>query len=189
MNAQYKLTLQNRSVTNADERTKVLLNDAKKGMGFIPNMYSAMANSSILFDTYIHGYKLFREQSSFTPVEQEVIFLAISHENGCNYCMGAHSFVADNMSKVPTEVTDSIRNNVTVLDHKLAALVQFVTTMVRKRGLPTNDDVEEFLSSGYSENKILEIILAISVKTISNYSNHIFHTELDDVFKSRKWEE
>ncbi|NQZ54120.1 MAG: carboxymuconolactone decarboxylase family protein [Piscirickettsiaceae bacterium] len=187
MNAEYKLTLQNRSEADADSRSKELLKDAKNGMGFIPNMYSAMANSSILFDTYIHGYKLFREQSSFTPVEQEVIFLAISRENGCNYCMGAHSFIADNMSKVPVEVTDAIRNDDAISDGKLSALTLFVTTMVSKRGLPTNDDVSEFLAANYTEHHVLEIILAISVKTISNYANHMFHTELDEVFKSREW--
>ena len=188
MNAEYKLTLQNTAVKDAAPKAKELLCDVKVGMGFIPNMYSAMANSSILFDTYIHGYKLFRDESSFNAVEQEVIFLAISRENGCSYCMAAHSFVADNISKVPVEVTDAIRNDKVIADAKLAALVLFSRTMVNKRGLPTKDDVSQFLAAGYTEHQILEIILAISTKTISNYANHLFHTELDDVFKVRKWE-
>jgi AhpD family alkylhydroperoxidase len=39
-------------------------------------------------------------------VEQEVVFLTISRENECLYCMPAHSFVADKLPNVPTEVTD-----------------------------------------------------------------------------------
>lgn len=187
MNAEYKLTLNNKSETDADARSKELLSSAKQGLGFIPNMYSAMANSSILLDSYIHGYQLFRNNSNFTPAEQEVIFLAISRENGCNYCMGAHSFIADNMSKVSVAVTDAIRNDDVIPDDKLAALVLFARAMVRKRGLPTKNDVNSFIEAGYSEHQILDIILAVSVKTISNYSNHLFHTELDDVFEDRKW--
>jgi len=29
--------------------------------------------------------------------------------------------------------------------------------------------------------------LAIFIKSISNYTNHIFHTELDTIFKSQEW--
>mgnify|MGYP000111268049 CR=1 FL=1 len=50
-----------------------------------------------------------------------------------------------------------------------------------------NEAVEAFLSEGYIEKNILAIILAISVKTISNYSNHVFDTEVDDMFESRFW--
>jgi len=157
-------------------------------MGFIPNMYAAMANSPVLLNTYASGYKLFREQSGFSAVEQEVIFLAISRENECDYCMAAHSFVADAISNVPVEITNAIRNDALVPDLKLAALVDFTRVMVKERGMPTSSDVEAFIGVGYSEVGILEIIQAISVKTISNYSNHLFHTKLDEVFEDRHWE-
>ncbi|PHS69268.1 MAG: alkylhydroperoxidase [Methylophaga sp.] len=187
MNAEYKLTLQPRTMTNSEPRVKDLLNNTKQKMGFVPNMYAAMANSSILLDSYSHGYQLLRDESKFNPVEQEVIFLAISRANGCDYCMSAHSFVADNMSKVPIEVTDAIRNDTTIPNVKLAALTLFTRVMFNTRGLPTNDDVNVFLAAGYTEHHILEIILAISVKTISNYANHLFHTKLDGVFEARQW--
>lgn len=187
MNSEYKLTLEHKTVDNADQGASLQLSSAKQAMGFIPNMYSAMANSPALLDSYLHGYKLFREQSHFSAAEQEVIFLTISRENGCGYCIAAHSFVADNMSKVPTEVTDAIRNNSVVNDDKLSALVSFTSAMVKTRGLPTQQDVNLFLKAGFKEHHILEIILAISVKTISNYANHIFHTEVDNTFSVRTW--
>lgn len=55
------------------------------------------------------------------------------------------------------------------------------------RGRPSPEDVELFLNAGYSERQILEIILALAVKTMSNYSNHLFDPEIDPIFKSRKW--
>jgi alkylhydroperoxidase family enzyme len=72
---------------------------------------------------------------------------------------------------------------------KLAALVAFVRVMVEKRGLPQRADVEAFLGAGYMERQILEIILAVAVKTISNYSNHLFHTPVDAAFASRAWKD
>ena len=40
--------------------------------------------------------------------------------------------------------------------------------MVNKRGLPDENEVQAFLNLGYTEGNILDVILAISVKTISN---------------------
>lgn len=154
---------------------------------FVPNMYAAMVNLPALLDTYNHGYDKFRTESGFTPVEQEVIFLTISRANGCHYCMAAHSFVGDMMSKVPTEVTDSIRDDLSIADDRLEALRNFTRIMTESRGNPTPADADAFLAAGYSETHILGIILAISAKVISNYTNHIFHTEVDPAFASRTW--
>jgi AhpD family alkylhydroperoxidase len=135
----------------------------------------------------MHGYKKFRESGGFSPVEQEVVFLTISAENQCTYCMGAHSLLADTVSKVPVEVTEAIRNNTEIPHEKLRALSEFTSIMVNKRGIPSEEDVQKFLKVGYSEQHLMSIILAISVKTISNYVNHVFDTELDNVFKAREW--
>ncbi len=187
MQSEYKLTLPFKTVDDAAGKASELLKSAQKTMGFVPNMYTAMANSPALYDTYTHGYQLFRSESGFSLAEQEIVFLTISRENGCNYCVAAHSFIADKMSNVPEAVTDAIRNGETISEPKFAQLVRFTQTMVSKRGLPTQDDVEDFLAVGYTQTNILDIILAISVKTISNYTNHLFHTELDEVFTARAW--
>lgn len=91
------------------------------------------------------------------------------------------------MSKVPTPVTDAIRAGEKVPETKLAALAEFTRAMVAKRGLPSKADVAAFLAAGFTERQILYIVLAISVKTLSNYSNHLFHTQLDARFASRAW--
>jgi uncharacterized peroxidase-related enzyme len=187
MSEQYTLKLEPKTPETADPQAKPLLEGAQKKMGMIPNMYSGMANSPGLLSTYLHGYALFREQSGFSPAEQEVVLLTVSRENECHYCMAAHSTLADNMSKVPPEVTDAIREGREVPDGKLSAVHAFTRAMVRSRGFPHSGDVEAFLSAGYSEKQILEIVLAIAVKTISNYSNHLFDTQVDKPFAGRVW--
>lgn len=187
MSTPFKTTLPPKGLDSSDPKAVALLSAAKQNMGMIPNMYANMANLPAMLESYSTGYKLFRQESGFTPAEQEVVLLTVSVENGCNYCVGAHSFLADKQSGVPTEVTDAIRDGGEVKDTKLGALHRFTSAMVTKRGWPSQDDVDEFLASGYTEKHILSIILAISVKIISNYSNHIFQTELDAPFRSRAW--
>lgn len=188
MQAEHKLSLPPLTSPQADGPARLRLDEAQSRLGFVPNMYAAMANSPGLLDTYVHGYNHFRTLSGFTPAEQEVVFLAISRENGCNYCVAAHSFIADKMSGVPTTVTNAIRDGAPIPDTKLGALHDFARLMVEQRGLPTKTQVAAFVAVGYSEKQVLEIVLAIAVKTLSNYANHLFHTPVDKVFAGHMWE-
>ncbi len=183
----FKISLPLREKDDADPAISTPLAQMEAKIGMLPNMYRAMANVPALLDSYGHAYNLFRAESGFTPVEQEVVFLAISRSNGCHYCVAAHSFVGDMMTKVPTEVTDAIRDGRPIADPKLEALREFAHIMTESRGNPTHDQAQAFLAAGYTEQHILGIILALSAKVISNYSNHIFHTELDAAFANRAW--
>ncbi|MBI5771205.1 MAG: carboxymuconolactone decarboxylase family protein [Verrucomicrobia bacterium] len=180
-----KLALQ--TLETAAPRAKAVLEQAKAKLGFIPNMYGGMVNSPGLLETYMLGYDRFRAESTFTAVEQEVVFLTISRENGCTYCVAAHSVIADAFSKVPPAVTDAIRERKTIPDAKLEALSAFTRIMWSSRGKPTPEEAAAFFAAGYDERQILEIILATAVKTLSNYPNHLFATPVDAIFRARKW--
>ncbi len=183
-----RLTLEKKSLDNAEPRAKAALEGAQKGLGFIPNMYANMANSPGALEMYLAGYKFFRNDGGFSPAEQEVVFLTISRENDCEYCMAAHSMVGEKMSGVPAAVLNALRSGLPLPDAKLQALSAFTRIMVASRGKPVRQDLQAFLAAGFSERQVLEIILAIAVKTISNYSNHVFHTEVDPVFAAYRWE-
>lgn len=182
-----KRSIEAKTIENADAISSKILENTKRAMGMIPNMYSTMANNPALLEGYSSAYKTFRENAGFTPPEQEVVFLSIAYENNCDYCMAAHSFVADKMSKVPVDVTDAIRNNTEIPDSKLKALSVFSRQMVAKRGLPSQEDINSFFNAGYDENNILGVITGIGIKTMSNYFNHVFNTPIDDAFKGRTW--
>ena len=170
----------------APEGSRELLETVQATLGMVPNMYAEMAHSPGLLGTYRFGYDQFRRHSGFNPAEQEVIFLAISRYNGCAYCMGAHSVIADG-NKVPTEVTDAVRAGEPIGDAKLQALNLFTTSLVANRGRTSDVELKEYLAVGYTETQVLEILLAISVKTLSNYTNHLFETPLDKAFARRAW--
>lgn len=187
MNVITKMFLTPKTIETADVLSSKTLVTIKKAMGMIPNMYSTMANNPALLDSYSHAYKTFRENAGLTSQEQEIIFLSIAFENECDYCMAAHSFVADKMSKVPTEITNAIRNNTEIENAKYKALSQFSRVMTAKRGNLSQDDIDSFLNAGYTENHILGVITGIGIKTMSNYFNHVFNTPIDDAFKGRAW--
>ncbi len=181
------MNLEPKTVENVDAISHEILTSTEKKLGIIPNMYVGMAHNTALLDGYTAAYNSFRANSGFTPQEQEVIFLSIAFENECEYCMAAHSFVADTMTHVPTEVTDAIRNNATISDKKLRALSIFSKKVTSKRGFPTEEEISDFINAGYAKKDILGVIAAIGVKTMSNYFNHIFETPVDDAFKNRLW--
>jgi uncharacterized peroxidase-related enzyme len=182
MTAEYKIGLEPVSDKAATGVAKEIMDTTKAGFGFVPNMYRTMANSAGFLSTYAHGYKEFRQHSGFTPAEQELVFLVISRENGCDYCTAAHSMVAENVSKLDAQTLAAARENAHIADEKLRALAAFTQHVFASRGMITQVQAAAFLAAGYEEKQIMEIVLAIAVKTLSNYSNHIFHSELDDVF-------
>ena len=182
MNAEFKTSLSPVTDDIATGDVKTILDTTKAQLGFAPNMYRTMANSEGYLSTYIHGYKAFRASSGFSAQEQEIVFLTLSRENGCDYCTAAHSMIGDKMAKIEPDVLAAVRAGEPLADPKHQALAVFTSRLFETRGLINKEDAATFLAAGYSEQQILEIILAISVKTLSNYSNHIFHTDLDAAF-------
>ncbi|MEL6179709.1 MAG: carboxymuconolactone decarboxylase family protein, partial [Myxococcota bacterium] len=121
-----------------------------------------------------------------SPTELQTVLLAVSVDNGCSYCVAAHSTVAQ-MSNVPDHVVKSLRDNTTIDDPKLEALRLFAKSVVDKRGWLDESDLEAFFAAGYGKQQVLEVITAISLKTLSNYTNHIANTPLDEPFTKNTW--
>lgn len=120
----------------APPAAQAVLDKAGKAIGMLPNMYRNMAHVPGLLETYLFGYERFRTESGLSPAEQEVVLLTISQENACQYCVAAHSTLADTSSGVPRDVTDAIREGRPVADARLGALSAFSRLMVQRRGWP-----------------------------------------------------
>lgn len=182
-----RLDLPAQTPASTSGKARDMLETSQRNLGFVPNMYANMANSPGLLQTYLQGYELFRNESGLSPTEQEVVFLTISRYNGCTYCTAAHSMIADKMSGVPADVLAALREGKPLNDAKLQALSAFAYIMVESRGTPTPEQLAAFKAVGYTDRHALEIILAIAVKTLSNYTNHVFHTQTDAAFQSYAW--
>ena len=100
--------------------------------------------------------------------------------------MSAHSAVAL-MSGMSEESLQALRTGRPLKDPKLEVLRSFVRTMVESRGWPTEGEVQAFLAAGYTRRHILEVILGIAVKTMSNYTSHITGIPVDEAFQPTRW--
>jgi AhpD family alkylhydroperoxidase len=121
----YRIQLPTHTLDSAPTAAKPLLDAAQKQMGMIPNLYGDMANVPGVLSTYLHGYERFRKATDLTPAEQEIVLLTVSYENGCHYCMAAHSSLAANRSKVPTDALQALRSGSAIEHPKLGALSRF----------------------------------------------------------------
>lgn len=162
-----------------------LLAPAEEAYGFIPNLLGVMAESPATLNAYLSLGQLFGK-SSFSATEQQTVILSISRFNECDYCMAAHSVIAG-MNKVPTDIVEAIRDDRPIDDPRLEALRVFTSTCVEKRAHLSSDDIAAFLAADYTKEQILEVILGIGFKTLSNYVNHVAETPLDDAFASQAW--
>lgn len=160
---------------------------AERFGGTLPNLVAVMAESAGVMEGYEMLHKLLMTKTKFTPGEVQVLALAISRRNGCTYCMSAHTW-RGLQSKGLDATIDAIRNDKPIADAKLAALVAFVNLMLDKQGWITEEDAKPFLDAGYERRQIMEVVLAISWKTLSNFVNHMADTPVDEMFEEHRWE-
>lgn len=162
-----------------------ILAAVESNWNFIPNLHGILAESPVALEAYNSAFSLFAK-SSFTPAEQQVVFLSVNFENNCEYCMSGHSVLAAN-ARVPAQAIEAIREGQPVADARLQALRVFTQSLVRNRGTVDPSEVDGFLAAGYTKAQVLEILVAIAAKTISNYSNHIAKTPLDAFMSKTAW--
>lgn len=172
-------------IDTAPQGARAILAQAEKSYGMVPNLFRKMAEAPVLVEGYWQMARLF-ERSSLTPIEQQVVLIAASVVNRCTYCVGIHSAMAE-MMKIPIAVTGALRNAEVIPDERLEMLRRFTQSVVEHRGWVPREQVQAFLDAGFTGSQVLEVILGVGLKTLSNYTNHLVDTELDDPFKSHAW--
>jgi len=170
---------------SAPAESKRQLEGARQLRGRIPNLYGVLAEAPIAVEAYLTLANLLM-RSSFTPTERHVVWFTINAYHDCHYCMAAHTVLAKS-EKVPEDVIETARAVRSYDDPKLEALRAFTLNLVENRGWTSSEDLEAFLAAGFTKQNVLEIIVAISHKVLSNYTNHIVDTPVDDAFKRFIW--
>ncbi len=178
-------TLQIHNIETAPEGSKALLEQSLKSNGMIPGLHGVLAGAPGIFEAYQTLHKLFT-QSSFNKEELTVVWQTINVEHECHYCVPAHTGIA-NMMKVDSSLSEALRNRTAMPTEKLQILHDFTLKVVRNRGHVTQDDLYTFYGVGYGERQVLEVILGLSQKVISNYTNHIANTAVDAPFQKFAW--
>jgi alkylhydroperoxidase family enzyme len=168
----------------APAASRPLLQKYLDGYKFVPNMMAVMAESPELLAAYQALSGLWA-QTALTPLERDVVLLAINAENACRYCMASQSTVS--ARTMPAEMLAALREGQPLADPKLQALRGFAETVVRKRGWVEEAEIAALLAAGYTRRTALEVVLAAAFKTLSNYTDHVTHAPVDPVFERFAW--
>lgn len=170
----------------APEEAKANLQAAEKKMGFLPNIFAKMAEAPTLLEAYLALDGIYAK-TSLSPVEQQAALLAISADNHCAFCVAAHTGGIKKAGADDATVKD-LRARTTPNDAKLAALTRFARHLNAQRGWAEQAELDTFLEAGFTQQQVLELVIACALKTLSNYTNHVAGTPLNEELKPLAWE-
>lgn len=169
----------------APEGAAPLFDAAKKNFGMVPNLYAVMAESPQLLEAYQKIGALF-QATSLSAVERNIVWMTVNVEHECHYCVPAHTMIAMGAG-VDQATLAALRQALPLPDPKNEALRQFTLKVVRERGKVADADVDAFLAAGFTRRNVMDVILGVSQKVMSNYVNHIAETPVDAPFKAFDW--
>lgn len=158
---------------------------ARERMGFLTTLNAVMAESPQL----LAGYTALAQQfaaSSLPKPAQQVVLLTASVANACPHCVAAHSTLALRAG-LTTDDVNALRKATTLQDPSLDAVRRLTQAIVDKRGWADEQNIADFLAAGHTRRQILDVVLGIGMKTLSNYTNHIAHTPLDPAWQGQEW--
>ncbi len=173
------------TLDSAPPASRPLLQHSLKAYGMIPNLHAIMAESPEHLEAYKQLHELF-QHTSLSAAERNVVWLAINVEHGCHYCVPAHSWIAKAQG-LDEATLAALRENRPLPDARLETLRQFTLKLVRQRGNVSDADVETFLAAGFTERNVLDILVGLAQKVMSNYLNHLAETPVDAPFAAYAW--
>ena len=169
----------------APEGSKPLLRGLHEQVGFVPNLAASMAESP----TLLEGFGTLRRiagSGTLSPLEREVVALAVSFENGCDYCMAAHSTFAA-MHGAPESLLDALRRGEPADDPRLEALREFTGAIVAQRGPVASARTRRLLDAGFTPAQLLETLAVVGMTSLANWAHHVTGAPVDEPFASREW--
>ena len=127
------------------------------------------------------------DKGALSAVERQLVKIAVSTENGCAYCVAAHSTLAS-MLKARPDVVAAVRTGAPVDDAKTQALIDFTRAVVQEKGFVREEEVAAFLAAGYTRPHPLQVVGHVAAKTLQNYSHALTKAPLDEQFQPQRWD-
>lgn len=157
------------------ETNQAIFDNLQKGLGFVPNLYAYFAKNNTALQDYL---ALQNRKSTLSAKEREVINLITSQINHCRYCQSAHTAIGK-MNGFTDEQIIEIRKGSASFNPKLDALVKFTASVVENRGHAAEDAVEAFFEAGYNEANMIDVVIVVGDKIISNYIHNLTGFAID----------
>ena len=154
---------------------QALFDNLKKGIGMVPNLYATLAHSEHALGSYLAFQNA---RSSVTGKAREVVNLVVSQVNGCEYCLAAHTVIGKMSGFTDAQVLE-IRSGKASFDPKLDALARLVKNIAVERGRADQALVEAFFVAGWTKENLIDTIVIIGDKTVTNYLHSTTRVPVD----------
>ncbi|UCH25524.1 MAG: carboxymuconolactone decarboxylase family protein [Trueperaceae bacterium] len=174
-------------IETAPPASRPVLEKLVEMRGSVNNMFAVLAASPAVLKGYMALNNEFFQHGTLSMAEKVAVLLTASRENECSYCVPIYTSRAEQIG-LDAAVVKALRNGETVEDERLATLVDFTASLVRSRGKVEPYQVEAFLSAGYTEAQVLEVLAALALKTVTNYLTQFTAIPLDDSLLEFAWE-
>lgn len=167
---------------SAPAASREALEKIKQKYGFVPNLAAVFAEAPGTMKALLGLLGAYdSEEIGLTQAERQVVMLAVSVKNRCEYCTAAHSMLAS-MNGLSAEDIENLQESAPLGDSKLEALRSFTLTLANKNGWADDSDINAFLVAGYTKANVLDVIMGITVKTLTNYANHVAKPPVNEQF-------
>lgn len=163
-----------------------LIERSIKSYTFLPKLHAILANAPATYQAYLDTFALFEHNTSLTPLEQQVVFQTANYENACHYCLPGHTLLMQ-AAGMPQDVIAALRTGATLGDSKLEALHVFARRLIQQRGHLSAPELQEFFDAGYTQRSALEVLVGLAAKLLSNYTNALANTDLDEPVRPFAW--
>lgn len=173
------------TLETAPEASRPLLENSIKAFGRLPSLHGVMAESPQMLQGYqtLHQLAL---QTAFTPEERTVVWMTVNVANQCHYCVPAHTGIAK-AEKISDEIVNALRDETPLSDPRLEALRAFTLAVRETHGRPSEAQVTAFRDAGFDDRAVLDVVLILAQKVMSNFTNSLFDTPTDAAFAPFAW--
>lgn len=162
--------------SNATGTNKKFFDALQSGLGLIPNMTRAMAQSPAVLEGYVSLNSALSKGTLGRKLSEELA-LTLAGANHCDYCASAHSVLGKLAGLNETQMTAALQ--ATAEDAKPAAALKFAKVLVEKRGQIADADFQAVRAAGFTEGEIGEIVAHVALNVFTNYFNNVARTEID----------
>jgi AhpD family alkylhydroperoxidase len=144
---------------------QVLFDHLTKAIGRVPNLFAVFAKSENALSNYL---TLSNGKTSLRAKEKEVINLVVSQVNGCEYCLSAHTAISKMQGFTDEQILEIRRAEIT-FNSKFDSLAKLAKGIVENKGHASEELLENFYAAGYNDGSLLDVVIAVGDKTITNY--------------------
>lgn len=169
------------SIFNVPKREEVstanqaIFDNLEKAVGFVPNLFATYAHSENALGNYLN---LSNAKTSLKTKEKEVVNLAVSEVNNCIYCLSAHTAISKMNGFTEDQILE-LRAGGASFDDKLDALARLAKNITENRGATDAAILDNFFTAGWTKENLIDVIVLVGDKTISNYINNTTEIPVD----------